>query len=410
MEVEATPSVTADIRRGSSIKLVRTDSGGLRILISGRLTANTLPDVWEELEHNPALGGKGGVFGESSGAAAGGVVAVARPAPGSSIEIDGKGIEFCDVAGVSVVLELERRAVRQGFAFTVVNWPEQFAPLLALFDVENFREATAKPPKLRMAEEVGRHTAHILEDLRTQVAFVGELGVALVFMARRPREVRWNDVIRIAEQAGANALPLSMMIGFLIGLIMAFQSAIPMKQFGAEIFVANLVALTMTRELGPLMTAIVVTGRTGSAFAAELGTMKVSEEINALQTMGLDPMKFLVVPRVIATVLMTPLLTIFANVAGIIGGLVVVVGMGYPVVAFFNQMMQYLKLGDILSGLVKSFVFGVIVAGVGCMRGLQTKNGASAVGDSTTRAVVTSIILVAITDAIIAIICYSLNI
>ena len=162
---------------------------------------------------------------------------------------------------------------------------------------------------------------------------------------------------------------------------MAFQAAIPMRQFGAEIFVANLIGLSMLRELGPLMTAIILAGRSGSAFAAELGTMKVNEEIDALTTMGIDPVHFLVVPRVISAVLMTPLLALFSDLLGLIGGAVVLLSLGFPLITYINQVLSAVAFGDLLGGLVKSFVFGILVAGIGCLRGLQTKTGASAVGE-----------------------------
>jgi phospholipid/cholesterol/gamma-HCH transport system permease protein len=214
----------------------------------------------------------------------------------------------------------------------------------------------------------------------------------------------------IAELAGVNALPIVALIGFLLGLIMAFQSAIPMRQFGADIFVANLIGLSMLRELGPLVTAILLAGRSGSAFAAELGTMKFREEIDALSTMGLDSVRFLVVPRLLAAVTMTPLLTIFANLFGLIGGAVVMVSLGYPLVTYGNQLLSAVHIRDLVSGLSKSLVFGMVVAGVGCLRGLQTMTGASAVGESTTRAVVSGIILIAIVDGVFAVVFYCLGV
>jgi len=164
------------------------------------------------------------------------------------------------------------------------------------------------------------------------------------------------------------------------------------------------------RELGPLMTAIVLTGRSGSAFAAELGTMKVNEEIDALNTIGLDPVRFLVVSRVIAALAMTPLLTVFADLIGVIGGSLVLRSLGYPFVTYFNQVLSAVSYTDFLSGLVKSLVFGIMIAGIGCLRGLQTKIGATAVGESATRAVVSGIILIVIIDGIFSVIYYYLDI
>jgi phospholipid/cholesterol/gamma-HCH transport system permease protein len=193
-------------------------------------------------------------------------------------------------------------------------------------------------------------------------------------------------------------------------LIMGFQAVIPMRQFGAEIFVADLVGLAILRELGPLMTAIVLTGRSGSAFAAELGTMKVNEEIDALNTMGLDPVRFLVVSRVIAALAMTPLLTIFSDLIGVMGGSLVLRSLGYPFVTYWNEVLSAVSYMDFLGGLVKSLVFGITIAGIGCLRGLQTKIGATAVGESATRAVVSGIVLIVIIDGVFSVVYYYLGI
>ena len=213
----------------------------------------------------------------------------------------------------------------------------------------------------------------------------------------------------MVEKAGTNALPIVALISFLMGMIMAFQAAMPMRQFGVDIFVVNLVALTITRELGPLMTAIVLAGRSGSAFAAEIGTMKVNEEVAALTTMGLSPVRFLAVPRVLAGIVVTPVLTIYSMAIGVAGGLAVMMLLGFPLATLMHQLSGSLRVDDVLAGLIKSFFFGAVVAGVGCLRGLQTGAGAAAVGDSTTRSVVTAIFLIVLLDAVFAVIYYQLK-
>jgi len=195
-----------------------------------------------------------------------------------------------------------------------------------------------------------------------------------------------------------------------MGMILAFQSAVPMKRFGAEIFVADLIGLAMLRELGPLLTAILLAGRSGAAFAAEIGTMRVNQEVDALTTMGLDPVRFLVTPRIIAALLMTPLLTVFAGLVGMIGGAVTMTSFSIPFVTFVKEVDGAVNLDDFLAGFVKSFVFAVLVAGIGCLRGLQTRAGASAVGDSATRAVVSGIILLVVVDGVFALIYFLLDI
>lgn len=216
-------------------------------------------------------------------------------------------------------------------------------------------------------------------------------------------------MLRVFQLAGVNALPIVSLISFLVGLIIAFQAAQPLAQFGAQIFIANMIGLMMTRELGPLMTAILLAGRSGSAFAAELGTMKVNEELNALETMGLDPMRFLILPRIIAGVLLAPLLTLYSMFMGVLGGVVVMVGLGFPLAAVWNQLITAIAVGDLLLGAAKGLVFGLIVAAVGCQRGLQTKKGPSAVGEATTRSVVSGILLIIIADAVIALLAFLLK-
>lgn len=325
--------------------------------------------------------------------------------------LDASRMEYCDGSGIGFLLELFRRQKSAGRELKIQGLKTEFQRLLEVFDPSEFADIRKENSTgANFIDEMGRATVNIWEDTRALIAFVGELCVALVLALFHPRQVRWKDALVVAETAGVNALPIIALISFLIGLIMAFQSAIPMRQFGAEIFVADLIALSMLRELGPLMTAIILAGRTGSAFAAELGTMKVNEELDALMTMGLDPVRFLVVTRVIATVLMTPLLTIFANLLGLMGGAVVLLSLGFPLITFINQVVDAATFVDLLGGLLKAFVFGILIAGIGCLRGLQTKTGARAVGESTTRAVVTGITFIIITDGIFSIAYFYLGI
>jgi phospholipid/cholesterol/gamma-HCH transport system permease protein len=183
-----------------------------------------------------------------------------------------------------------------------------------------------------------------------------------------------------------------------------------MKTFGAEIYVADLVVLSIFRELGPLLTAFVLASRSGSAFAAEIGTMKVNEEIDALTTMGIDRVQFLVIPRVLAAVFVMPLLTMFNNLFGLIGCGLVMISLGFAPITFLNQIQQAASLTDLFSGLVKTFVFGALIAGIGCLRGLQTGTGASAVGESATRAVVSSLVAIVVADGIFAVVYYIVGI
>jgi phospholipid/cholesterol/gamma-HCH transport system permease protein len=279
------------------------------------------------------------------------------------------------------------------------------------FSAEDYERFRPKPsPRPHMAEEVGIATDAVLRDLHEQVSFVGSVTAGLVVAFSQPKRMRWNEVKRVFELAGANALPIVALISLLVGLIIAFQSAQPLAQFGAQVYIANMIGLMMVRELSPLMTAIMLAGRSGSAFAAELGTMKVNEELNALTTMGLDPIRFLVIQRIMAGLLLTPLLTLYSMLAGILGGVLVMLSLGFPLSLIYVQLVSSLTINDVLLGVIKGAVFGVLVAAVGCLRGLQTRQGPSAVGQSTTRAVVSSILLIILADAVFSVVTFVLNI
>jgi phospholipid/cholesterol/gamma-HCH transport system permease protein len=280
-----------------------------------------------------------------------------------------------------------------------------------LFDpatLPNFSAGKEEPAHL--PEEVGRASWRVWEWLYDIICFLGELTAALLRALRRPHRLRWRELGLLAEKAGVNALPIVLLVSFLVGLIMAFEAAIPMRQFGTEIYVADLIGLAMLRELGPLMTAIVMAGRSGSAFAAELGTMKVNEELDALRTMGIDPVDYLVVNRVLAVMLTIPLLAIFANLLGIMGGSIVLLSLGYPLIAYVKELLLAVSWTDMAGGLFKSVFFGFIVAALGCLHGLRTKIGASAVGDSATRAVVSGNILVIVADGVFSVLFFYLGI
>ncbi|MBF0508616.1 MAG: ABC transporter permease [Deltaproteobacteria bacterium] len=364
-----------------------SDSGGiLTMAITGRLDSMTTGGIWRE------------AFG------------LLEKTQTKAIVLDASGITYCDGSGIGFIFDLRRRLEQAGGKMTLLGLQDEFTQLLDFFDPEDFKEATGKPSKGSAFEEIGRAAAKLWSDLSLMVSFVGEVVVALVGVARHPGSVRWKDVFFVMEASGVNALPIVALVSFLLGLVMSFQAAIPMRMFAAEIFIANLVALSTLRELGPLMTAILLAGRTGSAFAAELGAMKVNEEIDALVTMGLDPVPFLAVPRILATVFVTPLLAIFANLFGLIGGGVVMLSLGFPLITYVHRVTSAVTYGDLLGGLLKSLVFGLLVAAVGCMRGLQTKIGATAVGDSATSSVVGGIILIIVADGIFSVMFYYLGV
>jgi phospholipid/cholesterol/gamma-HCH transport system permease protein len=237
------------------------------------------------------------------------------------------------------------------------------------------------------------------------ISFLGSVLLAFAQIIYAPKSLRLDDTIDCMKKTGADAVPIVGLISFLLGLIMAFMSSIQLQQFGANIYVASLVALAMVSELGPIMTAIVVAGRSSSSFAAEIGTMRISEEIDALFIMGFNPTLFLAVPRILASLIVVPLLTLYANLFAISGGLFVGIFMlDLTPGAYIAQTIDTITLFEVLWGLFKSLVFAALIAWTGCLRGFQVRGGAEAVGNAATSAVVSSIFLIILFDSIFAVI------
>ncbi len=355
--------------------------------LAGRMDAFTLGRVWDR------------VLDDARELASGSAL----------LAVDVSGVSYCDGAGAGLLHGIERTVAELGSRVELVGLSAAVEGHL-----KPYRDADAidvQQPARRSSRELFREgVIAVGNEIRTQISFIGEVSRALTESLVQPRRVRWGDALKVAEVAGFQALPIVSLIAFLLGVILAFQSAIAMRQFGAEIFVADLVSISLFRELGPLMMAILLAGRSGAAFAAEIGTMKVNEEVSALTTMGLDPVRFLVVPKVLAALLVAPLLALYANLIGLVGAAMIMRGFGIPWVAFFQQVSGAVTLADLGSGLFKAVIFGLLVATVGCLRGLQTGNGAAAVGQSTTSAVVTAIILIVVADGLFAVLFYQLGI
>ena len=328
-----------------------------------------------------------------------------------AVEVDASLIQHGDASGMVILYELVHGRFTPGVQATLRGLRPELQKLLAAFPKPEAVEATERraAPK-PIAVEVGAATLGLGRDFLEVVAFLGRLNIALAAVIRRPRRLRVAELARVFEKAGANALFIVSLISLLTGLIIAFEAAQPLKQFGAQIYIANMIGLVMVRELGPIMTAIVFAGRSGSAFAAELGTMKVNEELDALKTMGLDPTRFLVVQRVLAGTFAMPLLTAYSMAMGILGGVIVTKLMGFPLSLIWRQLTAALGLKDIVFGIVKAVVFGTVVSGLGCYHGVHTRQGPSAVGDSATRAVVSGILLIIVIDAIFSVFAFALGI
>ncbi|MFH1057405.1 MAG: MlaE family lipid ABC transporter permease subunit [Pseudomonadota bacterium] len=325
----------------------------------------------------------------------------------SRLVLDLSAVEYLDSAGALALIRLEAECADRGVTLDYRGVSRAAQGIKGLLDPAEL----AKPPlhstgrQGNLLEQIGDGAARVAEDFHSVVGFLGELLAASGRAIRHPRLIRVSEVLFYMEQVGVNGLAIVGLISFLLGLIMAFMSFLQLQSFGANIYVANLVALAMVKELGPIMTAVLVAGRSGSAFAAEIGTMRVNEEVDALVVMGYDPLVFLTLPKVIAAVLMVPMLTIFADLLAILGGLVVgVTGMGLTAQAYINQTLNSINPNDIVTSLLKSAVFAFLIAGIGCQRGFMVRGGAQAVGQATTSAVVAAMFLIIVADSIFAIV------
>ena len=321
--------------------------------------------------------------------------------------LDLSNVSYFDSAGAAVVIEMARFCEEKNAKFETIGLTDDIKNFISLIDMN----ALANPVDLTSPKRegtiirIGNATLKFINDTKNIIVFIGEVTAALVYALFHPRCVRWGDVLVIFEKVGVDAVPILITIQFLIGVILALLGAGQLAQFGAEIYVANLVAIAMVQELGPMLTAVLVAGRSGAAFAAEIGTMKVSEEIDALESMGINPQHFLVIPRIIAVTLAMPCLLLIANVAGIVGGIVtVMLFLDIPTSLYITQTLDSINMYIIFQGFIKSIVFAILVSGVGCMRGFEVKGGAGNVGLSTTSAVVSGIFLIVVFNGFFTII------
>jgi len=325
----------------------------------------------------------------------------------SQLLIDVSDVITMDSAGALALAKAEEDAAALSIPFEILNMTLGMKRTLRLLDYKKpFGDRDSSldrtPPLFERIRGVFLDTYN---DFIRVMVFVGELLSALLYSAIHPLSIRWADSLLYIKRAGVDGLPILGLISFLIGLIIAFMSSLQLKQFGANIYVASFLAIAVVRELGPIMTAILVAGRSGSAFAAEIGTMKVNEEIDALTVMGFDPVRFIAVPKVLAAMVAVPILTLYANLFGILGGLVVgVTGLDLTPYTYIQQTIKSIAAFDIISGIVKAVVFAVLISGISCQRGFETGEGAEAVGISATSAVVSSIFLIIVADSIFAIV------
>ena len=325
---------------------------------------------------------------------------------GAGIALDGSAVTAMDTAGAWLVRRLLRTLERDGIRVSLHGLRPEHAALLEMVDAIDVGAASAPgagaPTSL---ERIGMFARDTALQLFETLAFIGEVARSAFRSVSRPARIRWKTVLYNVRTAGFDALPICGLLCFLMGIVIAYQGATQFRRYGANIFVADLVALAMLRELSPMLTAIIVAGRSGSAYAAQIGTMKVTEEIDALRTVGIAPIDLLVLPKILALVIALPLLTVYADVLGVVGGMVMArseLGVSYP--DFIDRVQHALYLSDFLVGIGKAPVFAVIIAVVGCFQGFQVAGDAESVGRRTTISVVQSIFLVVVVDSLFSVV------
>ena len=333
------------------------------------------------------------------------------PAP-AGIRFDASALGDWDTGLVARLVSIRRDAEANGVACDESGLPDGVRQLIALaFAVREREGARRKARDIGLLARVGEKTQRIVGRSRELLEFLGELVLSFGRLFRGKATYLRSDLVQYIQEAGAEALPIVSLISFLIGMIFAFVGVMQLENFGAGIYTADLVAVAMVREMAPIMTAIIMAGRTGAAYAAQIGTMKVNEEVDALTTLGMDPIDFLVTPRVIALIIMLPMLTLYGSLMGILGGTFVGLSMlDVSIVQYATQTVNSVGLNSLLGGLFKSVVYGSLVAIAGCQQGLACGNSAMAVGESTTRAVVMGIVMIVVSASVLTVIYINLGI
>jgi phospholipid/cholesterol/gamma-HCH transport system permease protein len=338
--------------------------------------------------------------------------ALAADPPPRAVTFDTEALEHWDSGVLAFLAKVDDLAKQRGVTVDREALPAGPQRLLILAGTVSEKQG-AKPPA-RPASRVARLGVGAIaawDSTLNALAFLGDATMSFGRLFTGRARFRWRDFAVVVQECGAQALPIVTLINFLVGMIIAFVGAVQLKKFGASIYIADLVAIATARELGCLMTAVIMSGRTGSGFAAQLGTMQVNQEIEALETMGLAPMDFLVLPRILALVLMMPLLCIYADVIGMLGGAFVAVGMlDITATQFWLEGRRAITLTDLGLGISKSIVFGIIIAIAGCMQGMHAGRNAAAVGQAATSAVVLSIVWIVVADGLFAVLCNVLGI
>ncbi len=351
------------------------ERSGERLALAGDLRITDAASIWNKLGH-------------------------LAQAPGDRLDLDLHAVQFVDGAIMSLLVALRASLIAHGTHSEIIGAAPRIEPLVHLYRGDQTPELPrpVAPRAFSPLVWVGELATRAARDLRALVEFAARLIGAVIADLRR---INWRAVPGLLERAGTDGIPIVIVLDFLVGFVMAYQSTAQLKMYGANLYVADVVGVSVTRELAPLMTAIIIAGRSGAAYAAELGTMRVSEEIDALRMMGFSPLSFLVVPRTLALAVAAPMLTVLGDVAGIVGGMIVAkASLGVTPHAYIAEMRDIVVVSDVWTGLVKSAGFGIAIAFIGCRHGLSARSGASGVGRSTTATVVACLFAIVVIDTL----------
>lgn len=370
-----------------SLTTQRTAEGTLVISIGGKWSlqaaAPSFEEVASQLEGKPAL---------------------------SRVGFEMSKLDAYDSSLAALLVQVVKRCRAKSIPVDTDGFPEGVGALIKMALAVPEQKTHEGPGRELFFTRLGKAGLTLGASVMEVFAFIGVSAASFGRLLSGRAVFRWGDTWLIVQRCGAEALPIVTLINFLIGVILGFVGGVELQKFGAPLYMADLVGVAMVRELGCIMTGIIMSGRTGAAFAAEIGSMKVNQEIDALRTLGFSPMDFLVMPRMLALLLMMPLLTIFGNVMGMVGGALLAPGFGVSYTEYYHEIIHAVDLSNYSAGIIKSFFFGAIVAGAGCLKGLQSGNSASAVGEATTSAVVTAITAIIALDAVFAFVLTALGI
>ncbi len=322
-----------------------------------------------------------------------------------TIAIDGNAIYKMDTSGAWILQKILKQLNQQQTKFNLAHFHNEHLLLLKMIAAqETHLKEIPQPKRFNWLHRLGQRSYDQLQFIQAFLAFIGELSLIALRVIRNPRAIRWRLLLNIIETSGYQALPIIALLSFMIGVVLTYQMGLQLRTYGANIFIVDLLGFSVFREFGPLLTAIIIAGRTGSAFAAQIGTMVLNEEVDALRTLGIAPAELLVLPKLFGLIIVMPLLSMWANLFGLLGGMLMAKGMlGVTFYDFFERFAQVVSARSLWIGLIKTPIFALLIASIGCFQGMQVSGGADSVGRHTTRSVVQITFCIIITDALFSI-------